>query len=63
MAGSPLFSKMLFPPDCIDKFESGEAGHLHQIFHWVISEWLSFAVEIGVPSVKKHTVHFKSRYS
>jgi hypothetical protein len=61
MAGSPFSNKTLFPPETIDRFESGEAGRLHQIYHWVISEWLSFAVELGVPSVKKHTVHFKSR--
>ncbi|XP_059469171.1 KICSTOR complex protein SZT2-like [Neocloeon triangulifer] len=61
LAGSPVSAKSLFPPESIDQFESGEKGRLHQVFHWVMTEWLSFAVEIGVPSVKKHTVHFKSR--
>jgi len=45
-----------------DRFELGEQDRLHKIYHWVILEWLSFAVEIGVPSVRKHTVLFKCRY-
>ncbi|XP_065351660.1 KICSTOR complex protein SZT2-like isoform X3 [Cloeon dipterum] len=52
---------LLSTPGSIDKFESGEQGRLHQVYQWVISEWLGYAFEIGVPSVKKLIVHLKSR--
>ncbi|KAF4533500.1 hypothetical protein B566_EDAN000985 [Ephemera danica] len=43
--------------------ESGESGQLHQVYHQIMCKWLNYAIDIGVPAVKKHSVIFKARQS
>ncbi|XP_043599602.1 KICSTOR complex protein SZT2-like isoform X2 [Bombus pyrosoma] len=46
----------------IDRFESGEEGKLHSIYCVTLSQWFRFALEIGVPSVKRHEVILNHRH-
>ncbi|OAD53477.1 Protein SZT2, partial [Eufriesea mexicana] len=45
-----------------DKFEAGEEGKLHSIYCVTLSQWFRFALEIEVPSVKKHEVILNHRH-
>ncbi|CAK9801279.1 KICSTOR complex protein SZT2 [Anthophora quadrimaculata] len=47
----------------IDRFEAGEEGRLHSIYCVTLSQWFRFALEIGVPSVKKHEVIINHRHA
>ncbi|XP_053983197.1 KICSTOR complex protein SZT2-like [Hylaeus volcanicus] len=47
----------------INRFEAGEEGRLHDIYCVTLSQWFRFALEIGVPSVKKHEIHINYRHA
>lgn len=47
----------------MNQFETGEEGKLHDIYCIKLFQWFRFALEIGVPSVKKHEVHINYRHS
>ncbi|XP_049806805.1 KICSTOR complex protein SZT2-like [Schistocerca nitens] len=49
--------------DLLNEYESGESGILHKMYASVINEWLEFAVQIGVPAVKRFCVTLTSRHS
>ena len=46
----------------IDRFEAGEEGKLHSIYCVTLSQWFRFALEIGVPSVKRHEIILTHRH-
>lgn len=46
----------------IDQFETGEDGKLHSIYCVILSQWFQFALEIGVPSIKKHEIILNHRH-
>lgn len=46
----------------IDQFETGEDGKLHSIYCVTLSQWFQFALEIGVPSIKKHEIILNHRH-
>lgn len=46
-----------------DFSESGEKRVLHPMYHSTLSDWFQCALEIAVPSVKKHVVDIKQRHS
>lgn len=47
----------------IDRYEAGEEGKLHNIYSVTLSQWFRFALEMGVPSVKKHTIMINHRHT
>ncbi|XP_076669350.1 KICSTOR complex protein SZT2 isoform X3 [Andrena cerasifolii] len=50
------------PGIVIDQFEAGEEGKLHSTYCVKLCQWFRFALEIGVPSVKKHKVNINHRH-
>nr|XP_033323081.1 KICSTOR complex protein SZT2-like isoform X1 [Megalopta genalis] len=56
-------SQRIVPDLSINRFETGEDGKLHFIYCVTFSQWFRFALEIGVPSVKKHEVNIYHRHS
>uniref|UniRef100_A0A0C9R6N5 Szt2 protein n=1 Tax=Fopius arisanus TaxID=64838 RepID=A0A0C9R6N5_9HYME len=40
----------------------GEDGELHEIYHRTFPCWFQFALDMGVPSVKKHVVNIQHRH-
>nr|CAD7404422.1 unnamed protein product [Timema poppensis] len=36
---------------------------LHEVYHTIMQPWLDFGVELGVPSIRKHTVSLTARHS
>ncbi|XP_076285950.1 KICSTOR complex protein SZT2 isoform X2 [Lasioglossum baleicum] len=55
-------SQRIGPDLSINRFETGEDGKLHFIYCVTLSQWFRFALEIGVPSVKKHEVNIYHRH-
>ncbi|XP_076387408.1 KICSTOR complex protein SZT2 isoform X2 [Megachile rotundata] len=47
----------------IDRFETGEEGKLHDVYCVTLSKWFQFALELGVPSVKRHEVIINHRHA
>ncbi|XP_076247853.1 KICSTOR complex protein SZT2 [Calliopsis andreniformis] len=47
----------------INQYEAGEEGKLHDIYCVKLSQWFRFALEIGVPSVRKHEVNISCRHN
>ncbi|XP_024942950.1 KICSTOR complex protein SZT2 isoform X2 [Cephus cinctus] len=46
----------------INHYEYGEEGKLHEVYHMTLAYWFQFALEIGVPAVKKHVVVIQRRH-
>lgn len=44
-------------------YELGEEGKLHKMYYGTLPFWFQFALEINVPSVKKHIVTLDRRHS
>ncbi|XP_063994970.1 KICSTOR complex protein SZT2-like [Diachasmimorpha longicaudata] len=42
--------------------ELGEVGELHEIYYNTLPSWFQFALDMGVPSVKKHIVTIQHRH-
>lgn len=47
----------------INQFELGEKGKLNEIYHTTLARWFQFALEMGVPAVKKHEVIIHHRHA
>ncbi|EFN84896.1 KICSTOR complex protein SZT2 isoform X2 [Harpegnathos saltator] len=47
----------------IDQYELGEEGKLNEIYHTTLARWFQFALEMGVPAVKKHEVIIHHRHA
>ncbi|XP_014480858.1 PREDICTED: protein SZT2-like [Dinoponera quadriceps] len=47
----------------IDQYELGEEGKLNEIYHSTLAQWFQFALEMGVPAVKKHEVIIHHRHA
>lgn len=47
----------------IDQYELGEEGQLNEIYHTALAQWFQFALEMGVPAVKKHEVIVHHRHA
>lgn len=47
----------------IDQYELGEEGKLNEIYHTILAQWFQFALEMGVPAVKKHEVIIHHRHA
>lgn len=47
----------------IDQYELGEGGKLNEIYHTTLAQWFQFALEMGVPAVKKHEVIIHHRHA
>lgn len=45
------------------KIETGEEGKLHSVYCVTLSKWFQFALELGVPSVKRHEVIITHRHT
>ncbi|XP_029156600.1 KICSTOR complex protein SZT2-like [Nylanderia fulva] len=46
----------------INQYELGEEGKLNEIYHTTLAQWFQFALEMGVPAVKKHEVIIHHRH-
>ncbi|XP_012282231.1 KICSTOR complex protein SZT2 isoform X2 [Orussus abietinus] len=46
----------------IGTYESGEEGKLHKVYHTTLPYWFQFALEIGVPAIKKHVVMLQRKH-
>ncbi|XP_076659931.1 KICSTOR complex protein SZT2 isoform X2 [Halictus rubicundus] len=55
-------SQRIGPDLSINRFETGQDGKLHFIYCVTLPQWFRFALEIGVPSVKKHEVNIYHRH-
>lgn len=47
----------------IDQYELGEEGKLNEIYHTTLAQWFQFALEMGVPAIKKHEVIIHHRHA
>ncbi|KAI4483415.1 hypothetical protein M0802_013415, partial [Mischocyttarus mexicanus] len=47
----------------INQYEFGEEGKLNEIYHTILTKWFKYALEVGVPAVKKHEVIIHHRHS
>lgn len=47
----------------INQYELGEEGKLNEIYHTTLAQWFQFALEMGVPAVKKHEVIIHHRHA
>ncbi|XP_043250268.1 KICSTOR complex protein SZT2-like isoform X1 [Colletes gigas] len=47
----------------VNHFGTGEEWKLHDIYCVTLSQWFRFALEIGVPSVKKHEIHIYHKHA
>ncbi|XP_031836676.1 KICSTOR complex protein SZT2 isoform X3 [Nomia melanderi] len=47
----------------INRFDTGEEGKLRSTYCVTLSQWFRFALDIGVPSVKKHEVNIYHRHA
>ena len=47
----------------INQYELGEKGKLDGTYHTTLARWFQFALEIGVPAVKKHEVIIHHRHA
>ncbi|XP_072752702.1 KICSTOR complex protein SZT2 [Anoplolepis gracilipes] len=47
----------------INQYELGEEGKLNEIYRTTLAQWFQFALEIGVPAVKKHEVIIHHRHA
>lgn len=47
----------------INQYELGEKGKLNEIYHTTLARWFQFALEMGVPAVKKHEVIIHHRHA
>lgn len=47
----------------INQYEFGEDGKLNEIYHTILTKWFKYALDVGVPAVKKHEVIIHHRHS
>ncbi|XP_047362781.1 KICSTOR complex protein SZT2 isoform X1 [Vespa velutina] len=47
----------------INQYEFGEEGKLNEIYHTILTKWFKYALDVGVPAVKKHEVIIHHRHS
>lgn len=47
----------------INQYELGEEGKLNEIYHTTLAQWFQFALEMGVPAVKKHEIIIHHRHA
>lgn len=45
------------------RYERGDCGILHPVYASMLLKWFEFAIELGVPNVKKNHVKLKNRHS
>lgn len=56
-------SANVFPNDDNDScYERGETGIVHPVYASMLVKWFEFAIEIGVPSIKKSHIQLKNRH-
>lgn len=55
-------SKKIVDNTSINQYELGEEGKLNEIYHTKLAQWFQFALEMGVPAVKKHEVIIHHRH-
>ncbi|KAK2589304.1 hypothetical protein KPH14_007855 [Odynerus spinipes] len=64
---TPVKNKQTQPKDpdnlVINQYEFGEEGKLNEIYHTILAKWFKYALDIGVPAVKKHEVIIHHRHS
>ncbi|XP_018404829.1 PREDICTED: protein SZT2-like [Cyphomyrmex costatus] len=56
-------SQKVFENLTINQYELGEKGKLNETYHTTLARWFQFALEMGVPAVKKHEVTIHHRHA